>query len=363
MAEVVRSLVACIAAQPLCPPDETKFSVGAGLLNLTQGRLNALLMREALKTGHVQCHFNTELLSIVDNNKERVTVLARNVETGAEKEYHAMYLVGIDGARSATRKALSLPFPGHTWPERLIATNVYVVNEDIPLWPTHYTMNTVGYGVTTPLDEIVLGKKTLWRYTFAASPDDPRSDQDLMSDENILRIYEANMPGPRPLDVEIQARNVYRIHQRLAPTMRKGNCLLAGDAAHCNNVSYPVQSVMPKADLTIILSQPFGALGLNTGLLDADAVSEALIMVLNEGRSDSVLDVYSDERRKVFQFFVDPTSTQNKLRVHSNPVEDAVANDWYFRTLQNPTAEEIEELSKPYFEEWRTNMREKAKGV
>ena len=113
--------------------------------------------------------------------------------------------------------------------------------------------------------------------------------------------------------------------------------------------------------LTKTLLQPFGALGLNTGLLDADAVAETLIMILNEGRSDDILDVYSDERRKVFQFFVDPTSTQNKLRVHNNSVDNAVANDWYFRTLQNPTAEQIENLSKPYFEVWRTNMREKTK--
>ena len=234
-----KKLGTCIAAQPLCAPDETEFPIGAGLLNLTQGRLNALLMREALKTGHVQCHFNTELLSINENNKDGVSILARNVETGVEKEYNPIYLIGTDGARSASRKALGLPYPGHTWPERLVATNVYVMNEEVPLWPTHYFMDAINYGVTTPLEEIVVGKKTLWRYTFAASPDDTRPDEELMSYENIFKNYEVNMAGPRPLNVEVQARDVYRIHQRLAPTMRKGNCLLAGDAAHCNNVRLP----------------------------------------------------------------------------------------------------------------------------
>jgi 2-polyprenyl-6-methoxyphenol hydroxylase-like FAD-dependent oxidoreductase len=107
-----------------------------------------------------------------------------------------------------------------------------------------------------------------------------------------------------------------------------------------------------------------GALGLNSGMLDADALAEALIMVLNEGRSDNVLDVYSDERRKVFQFFVDPTSSQNKIRVHSHHPDTAAQDDWYFRILtNNPTKEQMLELMKPYFETWRTHIRKAAAGV
>ena len=101
-------------------------------------------------------------------------------------------------------------------------------------------------------------------------------------------------------------------------------------------------------------------------MLDADALAESLIMVLKEGRSPTLLDMYSDERRKVFQFFVDPTSTANKLRVHSNPAESAVRDDWFFRQMAVPlkvSPDELQELAKPYFETWRTNMRELAKGT
>jgi 2-polyprenyl-6-methoxyphenol hydroxylase-like FAD-dependent oxidoreductase len=34
--------------------------------------------------------------------------------------------------------------------------------------------------------------------------------------------------------------------------------------------------------------------GLNTGLLDADALSEALIMIVAQSRSDKLLTLYSD---------------------------------------------------------------------
>ena len=101
-------------------------------------------------------------------------------------------------------------------------------------------------------------------------------------------------------------------------------------------------------------------------MLDADAAAETLIMILNEGHSTSILDMYSDERRKVFQSFVDPTSTANKLRVHSNPEDTAVQYDWFFRMMADPSKlsqRQLEELSRPYFETWRTDMRKLAKGI
>lgn len=232
-----RELGDMIAIQPLSAPDDTKFELGAGLLNLPQADLNKLFLREALKTGHVQIHFNTELISILENSAGGVVALARDSETGEQKRHRARYLVGTDGARSSARKALGLSFPGHTWPERLISTNVFVKNDTDPLWHTHYVMSQVNYTVVTPLQEPVVGETTLWRYTMAADPEDNRPDQELQSDENILGLYENCMAGPRPLRVQIKDRAVYKIHQRLAPTLRKGNCLLAGDAGHANNVS------------------------------------------------------------------------------------------------------------------------------
>lgn len=94
-------------------------------------------------------------------------------------------------------------------------------------------------------------------------------------------------------------------------------------------------------------------------MLDADCAADALIMILSEHHPNpsTVLDAYSDSRRKVFAFFVDPTSTQNKMRVHSNPPETAAQDDWYFRMMQHPTPKQLEDLMKPYFETWRSDLR------
>jgi 2-polyprenyl-6-methoxyphenol hydroxylase-like FAD-dependent oxidoreductase len=239
-----------IAVNPLTAPDDTTFEVGFGLLNLPQADLNKLLLREALKTGHVRVHFNTELVGISQNDLEKgVTVKVRSSESNEEKELHATYLIGADGAHSATRKALGLPFPGHTWPERMVATNVMVHNDDDPLWHTFFVMDPVHCTISTPLEDPICGKKTLWRYTIAAAPDDARPDEELVTDENIFGLYEGCMAGGRPLDVEIKARSVYKVHQRLVPTMRRGNCLLAGDAAHVNHVSTNESLTLGKADM------------------------------------------------------------------------------------------------------------------
>lgn len=55
--------------------------------------------------------------------------------------------------------------------------------------------------------------------------------------------------------------------------------------------------------------QRYGAMGLNTSILDADALAEALVMILQEVKPLSLPDIYCDQRRKEFRFFVDPTTT------------------------------------------------------
>jgi 2-polyprenyl-6-methoxyphenol hydroxylase-like FAD-dependent oxidoreductase len=100
-------------------------------------------------------------------------------------------------------------------------------------------------------------------------------------------------------------------------------------------------------------------MGLNTGLLDADALSEAPIMIVAESRSDELLTLYSDERRRIFQSFVDPATTANKLRMQqpfSTPYTVRY-EDSFFRILQNAGPATIKGLVRPFFETWPTDMR------
>jgi 2-polyprenyl-6-methoxyphenol hydroxylase-like FAD-dependent oxidoreductase len=99
-----------------------------------------------------------------------------------------------------------------------------------------------------------------------------------------------------------------------------------------------------------------GAMGLTTGILDSEAIADALELIIHEGKPLGTLDTYSDERRMVFQTFVDPVSTQNKLRCASD-VETA-QEDWYIRQMAKATPEMTKQGTKPFFGVWRTNMRQ-----
>lgn len=105
-------------------------------------------------------------------------------------------------------------------------------------------------------------------------------------------------------------------------------------------------------------------------MLDADAAATALTMILSPApptyTAAHILNTYSDARRKVFQFFVDPTSTQNKIRAHSHPdLSRAVDDDWFLRALKSleerPTMAKAQALMRPFFEGWRTDMRSAVK--
>lgn len=98
-----------------------------------------------------------------------------------------------------------------------------------------------------------------------------------------------------------------------------------------------------------------GALGLCTGLLDAEALAETLQMIFHDKKTISILEAYSHERRRVFQMFVDPTSKANKLRLQQSP--EYADDDWMVRTLQNPTPEVMKEFFSPYMASWRSDMR------
>ncbi|KAJ5295523.1 hypothetical protein N7508_010344 [Penicillium antarcticum] len=79
-------------------------------------------------------------------------------------------------------------------------------------------------------------------------------------------------------------------------------------------------------------------------------------MIILEEKSDTLLDVYSNERAKPFQMFVEPQSTQNKLRLQSDP--ETVHVNWLIRQFNGQSPGSAEELAVQYFKQWRVNMRE-----
>jgi 2-polyprenyl-6-methoxyphenol hydroxylase-like FAD-dependent oxidoreductase len=94
---------------------------------------------------------------------------------------------------------------------------------------------------------------------------------------DIQRILERRGPTAPCRISAIGWASRFRVQHRLADSYRSGPFLLMGDAAHVHS--------------------PAGGQGMNTGLVDAMVLGEALTRVVRDGEPDTLLDEYSRSRR------------------------------------------------------------------
>ncbi|EOD43087.1 putative fad binding domain-containing protein [Neofusicoccum parvum UCRNP2] len=126
--------------------------------------------------------------------------------------------------------------------------------------------------------------------------------------------FAAMLPGhPQPGDYDLVGFSPYRVHQRLAPSMRVGKIMLAADAAH--------------------LCNPFGGLGLTGGIVDVGGLYDCLAGI-HDGRADeSILDVYSDVRRAKWTDIIDVVSSENIRRLFGQDPERAAETDEFIKLI------------------------------
>ena len=126
--------------------------------------------------------------------------------------------------------------------------------------------------------------------------------------------YEVMLPGnPKPGDYKLTNISPYKIHQRCAEKFRVGRFLLVADAAH--------------------LCNPFGGLGLTGGMVDAGNLADCLIGLAEGIANDDILDKYDEIRRAMWHKIINPVSSDNILRMHSQDPEKALENDEFLKML------------------------------
>ncbi len=239
---------------------------------------------------HADCRFNTSVKGL-HQTTEAVEVLVW--ENGVEKILEGSFVVACEGADSALRKAAAIQFDGFTYPERfLVASTPY------PLETKFHRLALVNY-ISDPEEWLVLLRTpSLWRVLI---PTDPAVENDALwlSDEWIQqRLHHM---APHDGDYEIIHRTLYRVHQRVARTYRRGRLLLAGDAAHVNN--------------------PLGGMGMNGGIHDAWNLAEKLIEIHGGADAGVLLDRYDRQRREICVRFVQQQTIRNKELLESKDPE------------------------------------------
>ena len=208
-----------------------------------------------------------ELISL-SQDTEKVTVELRHAYGGTERA-SIDWVVGCDGAHSVVRRALDIPFEGHTFEQAFVLADVHIESamkeDEVHLFSLHGDLCAI----------FPLGGG---RYRMVAdNPPESAAGRDLTLEECQLMMSER-------VDVPVMLSDPtwitsFHINSRMVGKLRSRRVFLAGDAAHIHS--------------------PAGGQGMNTGIQDSVNLAWKLALVCN-GRSDStILDSYQSERYPV----------------------------------------------------------------
>ncbi len=275
--------------------DETPYPY---VVQTEQHKLSELGLRRLAKMDNVEIRLGTRVLDLVQD----ATRVGLYVEAGTARENRDFdYVIACDGGRSAVRKCLDIEFEGYTWPERfLVLTSLVDFEKALGCCNRTY--------ISDPEEWTNLFKVTgddfkgRWRAVFPTREDE--SDEEAFSGESVSRRLDKLVPG-HPMELIVH-RNIYRVHQRVARSFRKGRVFLAGDAAHVNN--------------------PVGGLGLNCGIHDAMDLAETLERVATGQARPEVLDGYERRRRPLNIEYVQQQTIANKKRLEERDPKVRQAN-------------------------------------
>jgi 3-(3-hydroxy-phenyl)propionate hydroxylase len=270
--------------------DDTRYPF---VVQCEQFKTAKLILDRVEKLPNVEVLFGHEVVDVAPADRS-VAVDVRGPD--GIKTHAGGYLIGADGGRSVVRKQCAIAFDGFTWPERFIVlTTPYDFEAERGYCYRSYFADPGAWCNCFKVSAD--GPPGLWRTVFPASGEQPENE--ILNDEGVQTRIQSFFPASRPY--EIVHRNLYVTHQRVAATFRKGRVLLAGDAAHVNN--------------------PIGGMGLNGGIQDAANLSDKLVQIILEGAPDSLLDLYSRQRRTVAVEFVQEQSIANKKRLEARDPE------------------------------------------
>ena len=224
-------------------------------ISLPQQETEATL-RSALAEKGVQVEWGAELTSISqDADGATASVGGQSII--------AAYVVGCDGAHSATRHVLGIPFEGDALPETVWMADAAFEWDIDPDYARQF-LHPDGALSVIPMP----GGR--WRLAAMALP---------IADDPSREFFEAALSrrsGRAPARMTIGWMSAFRVNCRLAASYRKDRVFLAGDAAHIHS--------------------PIGGQGMNVGMQDAFSLGARLAAAL-QGGDAGVLAGYEMERR------------------------------------------------------------------
>ncbi len=225
------------------------------------------LRRHAGAFPSVSVELDAELVGLVERS-EGVEATIRGADE-RERRVSARYVLGCDGASSTVRQIAGFPLEDLGFDEPWLVVDVRVRAEALAkLPPTSAQFCNPARPVS-----FIIGPGNHRRWEIMLLPDEDRRQME--RPEEVWRLL---APWLAPEDGELWRAASYRFHALVADVWRRGRILIAGDAAH--------------------QQPPFFGQGMCQGLRDATNAVWKLDRVLKGTSDESLLDTYTDERKR-----------------------------------------------------------------
>jgi len=235
-----------------------------------------LLVLQLLRAGEA-VEYQTRFVSATEQEDCVSVTLDRR---GVPINLRASFLVGCDGAHSAVRRLLDLPFEGGEYEASFMLADVET-NDALPGDEMHLCPNECGPLAIFPMSAT--------RRRIVATVETTEGESPSLG----LVQQLLSQRGPRGIEAtRLHWSGYFRIHHREVAKLRVGRTFIAGDAAHIHS--------------------PFGGQGMNTGLQDVWNLVWKLDLAVRGHASESLLDSYTAERRPVIKQVLETTDLLTK---------------------------------------------------
>jgi 2-polyprenyl-6-methoxyphenol hydroxylase-like FAD-dependent oxidoreductase len=190
--------------------------------------------------------------------------------SGEKEVITATWIIGCDGAHSAVRHSLKIPFKGTKFAENFALADVTIPDCPLSRRDIHGFLSSAGI-----LGFIALPKKNQFRLITTFHDETKTADLNIPFLEKVIQER-------AKLSVSIQDilwASMFTIHRRIVPRMSQGFVFLCGDAAHIHS--------------------PAGGQGLNIGIQDAFNLAWKLALVHQGHARPELLKTYQEERHPI----------------------------------------------------------------
>jgi 2-polyprenyl-6-methoxyphenol hydroxylase-like FAD-dependent oxidoreductase len=268
-------------------PEESPYSF---IAMVPQDVTERLLVEQLRRRGGA-VEYETSFVSAVRRDDGVSVTLERK---GGRAELNAAFVVGCDGAHSAVRHLLQLPFDGAQYDSLFMLADMQT-NEALPADELQLCPSEFGPAAIFPMSAT---RRRLVATVEKAEGDAPS-----------LGLVREILRQRAPEGIEARAlhwSSFFRVHHRRVERMRVGRMFVAGDAAHIHS--------------------PFGGQGMNTGLQDVWNLVWKLDLFLRGRGNELLLESYGAERVPVIKHVIETTHTLTKVLGTPNKFAQVLRN-------------------------------------